>query len=138
MATSPGFRPDPERVRQRLDARARLLNCATDEEFRDLHVAFDLCQVLGASLHTARECLEQPLNTLPDEAGVPAATVALWEHGLAMPEEITSGQITALVRWYVDRLRHQRHDGTVARLTHDLVVLYAELAGETLWRAPLR
>ena len=133
---SPGFFPDRELVRVRLDARARLLNQATEEEFQELHTTFDLAQVLGTTLHTARECMEDTFSTFPAEAGIPATTVWLWEQGLAMPEEIASGQVTALVRWYVDRLRHQRREGTIARLSRDLVGLYAEIAGESLLQAP--
>jgi len=138
MVASPSFFPDHEQVLARLDARARLLNQATEEEFRELHTTFDLAHVLGTTLHTARECMEDTLSKFPPDAGVPPTTVWLWEQGLAMPDEIANGQVTALVRWYVDRLRHQRHEGTVARLSRDLVVLYAELAGETLPHAPQR
>jgi len=101
-------------------------------------LTFDLAQVLGSTLHTARECMEDLLSAFPGDAGVPAMTIWLWEQGLAMPEEIANGQVIALVRWYVDRLRHQRHEGTVARLSRDLVWLYAELAGEPLLHTSYR
>ncbi|MBA3822325.1 MAG: hypothetical protein H0X24_00310 [Ktedonobacterales bacterium] len=136
MATFPPFVPDHDLVRARLDARARLLNGATEDEFRELHLTFDLAQMLGTTLHTARECMEGVLSAFPPDAGVSATTVWLWEQGLAMPEEIASGQVTALVRWYVDQLRHHRQEGTVARLTRDLVGLYSEVSGETLPHFP--
>jgi hypothetical protein len=138
MIAFQGFHPDHEQMLARLNARAHLLNGATEEEFQDLRLTFDLAQVLGSTLHTARECMEDLLSAFPGEAGVPAMTIWLWEQGLAMPEEIENGQVTALVRWYVDRLRHQRHEGTVARLSRDLVWLYAELAGEPLLHTSYR
>jgi hypothetical protein len=119
-----------EQIRCRLDARTHLLSIASGEDFERLALIFAQTEYLGNLLHAARECLE---STAPDfgptvdPAPPDGTTLLLWEHGLALPDEIDAGRVTALVRWYIDQLRHQRQETTEGRLARDSVSLYSEL-----------
>jgi hypothetical protein len=113
---------------ERILARSRMLGQATENERQKLRELFARASMLGRLLHMTREYLEyQPVAIITDNEHFDAVTVALWERGLILPDEIANGHITALVRWYIDQVRqHLVADGNQS-LLRDTLSLIAEL-----------
>ena|SRR5215469_18858968 len=133
MSMSPLPALTTEQILRRLDARDHLLSTASEERFEQLTVIFAQAEYLGHLLHAARECLEASTSDYGpavNSALPEGTTLLLWERGLALPKEVDDGHVTALVRWYVDQLRHQRQETTEGRLARDSVGLYSELQGD--------
>ncbi|MBA3823007.1 MAG: hypothetical protein H0X24_03760 [Ktedonobacterales bacterium] len=133
MRSSPLPPPLPEAIRQRLATRTHLLSTASDEQFAEFAYLFRQAEFLAQLLHAARECLENACPWL--ESAVPStlpdpSTLALWEQGLILPDEIAGGTVTATVRWYIDQLRGQRAERLTVRIARDMVSLFGELQGD--------
>jgi hypothetical protein len=122
------MQPLPESsIIPRLMLRAKLLGQDSSEQsyWRDL---FDHARVLGQLLHTAR----QQLDTWQHTAPIDETTLRMWEWGLALPDEIASGDVTRMTRWYIDRLREQRAVSPTTTLAHDSIALVTELTQSSL------
>ncbi len=121
------MKPHPEPLfTQRLLLRATLLNRPPEERAYWSKI-FDHAQLLGQLLHAAR----QQLDTWQFQAPVSEELVRLWEAGLVLPEEIDTGELTRLARWYIDRLREQRDLSPLSRMQHDSIALVTELTHNT-------
>jgi len=121
------MKPHPEPLfTERLLLRANLLNRPPAERAYWSQI-FDHAQLLGQLLHTAR----QQLDTWQFQAPVPEDLVRLWEAGLVLPEEIETGELTRLARWYIDRLREQHELSHLTRLQHDSIALVTALTHNT-------
>jgi hypothetical protein len=116
-------------IAERQRTRAKLLANATDDEFDMLTYIFAQTELLGNLLYQARQCTEEPSNLFSSSSGpMPdPTTILVWERGLILPEEVESGVVTTLVRWYVDQIRAQRRESSSGRLSRDIVTLYGEL-----------
>jgi|GEM_PF-5837322 len=113
---------------QRLQARAGIINKASSDELPLLEYLFAQAGYLGKLLHSARQLLESPRSSASDVPVLPPEeTLWLWEQGLALPDEVRTGQVSAVVRHYVDHLNRQRHHDVAYMLKQDIVSLYFAL-----------
>ena len=141
---------------QRLQDRARIISTTSTEEMPKLEYILSQATFLGKLLHTARQLFEKPLFAYPAYASnqdsnpfseerreepastlPPEETLWLWEQGLMLPDEVTSGQVSAVVRRYVDCLYQQRADDPAYRLKQDIVSLYSALKEGQVMEDPL-
>ncbi len=110
----------------RLLRRACLISSASEKDSTYWQEFYGLAKIMGGLIHAARQCMELSPSQIPGEiAG--EDTVWLWESGLMLPEEITEGNVTQLVRWLIDRLRTQRDLKGIQYLAHDTFALLTEL-----------
>jgi len=112
-----------EKIRERLQERARIIGKTPETEIPHLETIFEQVAVLGQLLHEARQFLETPLTAMPSNTDQPdPETVWLWERGLALPKEVESGELSALVHHYVEKVLQQRNTAT-QRLSFDIDTL---------------
>jgi hypothetical protein len=122
---------------QRLQDRAHIISTTPNEDMPRLEYILAQAQYLGKLLHTARQLFEKPtftpasLDNRREESMTMSfpteETLWLWEQGLMLPDEVTSGQVSAVVRSYVDCLYQQRGPDPAYRLKQDIVSLYSAL-----------
>jgi hypothetical protein len=115
--------PDASLLCQRLQQRGSVISHTEPAEMQRFIV---IAAELGSLLRVAREYVE---NALPQ--GIIDPTVQwLWEQGLALPEEVTDGQIGTLLHAYTTAILSQQDVSAHQRLSVELGVLRAAL-GET-------
>jgi hypothetical protein len=110
----------------RMLCRARLMSSASDTDSSYWQEFYHLAKIMGELIHAARQCMELGPSQIP-ETLVGEDVLWLWESGLMLPEEVTKGDVTRLVRWLIDRLRKQRDLKGVQHLAHDAFALLTEL-----------
>ncbi len=119
-------------TQQRMLHRARLLTQASSQERQELEELFARASVLGMLLQAARQCLEHSPLVIPVADGqVDAPTLGQWEAGLFLPIEITSGKVTAIVRWFIDQIRQHNQSNPHLTVMHDAMALVTELEDST-------
>ena len=119
---------------ERIEARSRIINNTPTEEMPRLNYIFKQAEYLGKLLHTARQLFEKPFpapapsaSHTSGESAISQETLWLWEQGLMLPDEVTSGKVSAVVRTYIEQLHLQRGNDPAYRLKHDIVSLYTAL-----------
>jgi hypothetical protein len=111
----------------RLLRRARLMSSVSDKDSSYWQEFYGLAKIMGEMIHAARQCMELSPSHIPGEL-VGEDLLWFWESGLMLPEEVTDGEVTRLVRWLIDRLRIQRELKGIQHLAHDTFALLTELA----------
>jgi hypothetical protein len=119
------------RLSERLRERARIIGSTSEQKMPELEQMFEQVATLGRLLHAARQYLENQPEPEMKDLFPDKETIWLWERGLALPNEVTSGQLSAVVQCYVEHIQKQRKQDISSRLQNDIVSLYTALTGNT-------
>ena len=115
-----------DEMTERLLVRARLL-CSTNQKVHNSwQEIFTLTRTLGQLIHAAREYLDSATVPLPIDKRI----LALWEQGLILPEEIAQGQVTQVVRWYINAIHEQDDQSPHLQHISDLRFLFRQFPDE--------